>query len=315
MTDVYLHDISGALGSIRATIEESAQQGRFFSDLKVLIGAGFRNHHLSAAGESAYDLGLAAVRGLTFETSRVTTLIYASCLPVNENLGDTAAFAKDGDVKHHLDFPASRLQAELDLRADVIGVSQQACTGTLGAIRIASSLLRSEVGQDQILCVSADRFPPGASYEQAYSVISDGAVAFMLSKESRGFRVLASRAITVGALSSASDDETVGSFFPYMHRITTEALSQIGCEVGRVDWIVPQNMNEKAWLILARSLNVPTDRVAMSTVAQYGHVISSDCLLNLKALDESGDLRPGQTVVVPMAGYGLNWQCVVLQKV
>ena len=34
-----------------------------------------------------------------------------------------------------------------------------------------------------------------------------------------------------------------------------------------------------------------------------------------KALAGSGALRPGETVLLFMAGYGLNWQCLILERV
>ncbi|NIV75277.1 MAG: hypothetical protein GWN37_10690, partial [Gammaproteobacteria bacterium] len=61
------------------------------------------------------------------------------------------------------DFPASRLQSACGLRdTQIIGLNQQACTGMLGGIRLARALLHTEADVDDILCITADKFPPDA---------------------------------------------------------------------------------------------------------------------------------------------------------
>ena len=45
------------------------------------------------------------------------------------------------------------------LAAVAFGLNQHACTGQLGGIRFARGLLASEPSFEQVLCVTADRFP------------------------------------------------------------------------------------------------------------------------------------------------------------
>ena len=44
-------------------------------------------------------------------------------------------------------------------------------------------------------------------------------------------------------------------------------------------------------------------------------MISADNVVNLAHLVASGKLRPGQRVALVMAGFGLNWQCLILEAV
>ena len=112
------------------------------------------------------------------------------------------------DVKELMDFPASRLQAEFGLsRAIVVGLHQQACTGMPGSLRVAGALLSTEPGWRRVLCVTADRFPPGAWYEQAYNLISDGGAACVVGRDPAPFRLLTVHQITNGGLAMAGDDE------------------------------------------------------------------------------------------------------------
>jgi 3-oxoacyl-[acyl-carrier-protein] synthase-3 len=47
---------------------------------------------------------------------------------------------------------------------------------------------------------------------------------------------------------------------------------------------------------------------------EVAHLISGDNIVNLKYLDQEGTMRPGEKALLVMAGYGLNWQCVILEK-
>jgi 3-oxoacyl-[acyl-carrier-protein] synthase-3 len=315
VTPVYLDHIGTALGGRTETVEEAAARGLTRSKAAVLRDAGFRRHHVSEPGTHAYDLARQAVEAIRPALVDVGAIVYATCLPLNGNAGSEAAFRDSRDVKHLMDFPASRLQANFDLeRATVVGLNQQACTGTLGALRIAAALLRDEPSLDRALCVTADRFPDGALYEQAYNLISDGAAACVLSLDRGAYRLLACHAITNGALSLASDDETVGCFFAYSHRVIQETLGKAGLAMDDIAWVVPQNMNATAWQIFGRLLSFGLDRVAFPTLPEAAHVIGADNLFNLKRISDEGRVQPGDRVLLVMSGFGLNWQCVILER-
>lgn len=183
--------------------------------------------------------------------------------------------------------------------ATVIGLNQQACTGMLGSLRIAASLLNTEPETEKILCVMADRFPDGAVYEQAYNLISDGAAACMLSREPPGFELICTYGKTNGALTQASDDEIVGTFFNNTHQVIQTTLQKAGLTMADIHWIVPQNTNTNAWRILARLLGFEYKRVFLPSIAEVGHVISGD--INLKHLEESGQLCSDDHILMLMA--------------
>jgi len=316
MTDVFVDRFAYALGEQSRSVEEAAACGLTRSAANRLRAAGFTRHHVCATGTSAYDLARRVALPLRSALEHIDVIVYATCLPLNAALGDATAFAASRDVKDLMDFSASRLQVELDLgAATVIGIDQQACTGMLGAVRVGSALLRSEAATSRVLCITADRFPDGALYEQAYNLVSDGAAACVLSREPRGFRVLGCHAITNGALARTTDDEVVGVYFTYTHRLVRETLANAGLGIDAIDWIVPQNMNVTGWTILARLLGVDRRRVYCPTLGEVGHVISADNVINLAHLDASGTLRSGQRVLLLMAGYGMHWQAVLLEKV
>jgi len=313
--NVFVDHLAYALGEEASTVEQAAARKRLISEPRLLREAGFERHHVAGESTSAGDLAHRAVGEVREHLGDVGAIVYATTLPLNGNVGSEARFRETGDVKHLMDFPASHVQAEFGLeRATVIGLSQQACTGLLGSLRLAAALLSNEPATGRVLCVTADRFPPGALYEQSYNLISDGAAACVVSSEPGGFRLVATHAITNGALAAASDDETVGAYFSYTNRAIQETLALAKLTIGDIAWIVPQNMNARAWQILARLLKVDLERVAFPTLASIGHVIAADNIINLRHLLERGAVRAGERVLLVMSGYGLNWQCVILER-
>ncbi len=318
MAEVFVDSFAYSLGERKLHVRESAAAGRLLSTADDLESAGFRWHHICEPATSAYDLATAATAQLAAadQLGEIDAIIYATCLPINGNAGDQAEWERTHDVKHLMDFPASRLQADFDLRrAIVLGLNQQACTSMLGSMRLAAALLAAEKQWQRVLCVTADRFPAGAIYEQAYNLISDGAAACVVSRQRGGFRLITAHQITNGGLGQADDDETVGSYFSFTQRLVTETLARAGMTADHLDWVVTQNTNDKAWQILCRLLRISFDKVWFPSMPDTGHVISADNIVNLDQLVAAGRVRPGQRIALIMAGFGLNWQCVIMEAV
>ena len=314
MSDVYLSHLAHALGSREQDVADAEAAGLLLSSAAALRDAGFHKHHRCAPDEDAYHLASRALEASGIEPATVDCIVYATCLPMNANLSPTTQFEASRDVKHLMDFPASRLQADHAMaNAFVIGLNQQACTGMLGGIRVARNMLAGEADLGNVLCITADRFPAGALYEQAYNLISDGAAACLVSRRPAGFRILASHHLTNGALAQASDDQTVGSFFTYVHRVVSEMLAKAALDMADIRWVVPQNTNRKAWPILASLLGIADDQAFFESMPECGHVISADNVINLERLESLGKLSTGDRVLTFMAGFGSNWQCLLLE--
>jgi 3-oxoacyl-[acyl-carrier-protein] synthase-3 len=311
---IFVDSFAYALGERKFHVEESAAAGRVRSAREDLLAAGFRWHHVCEPHTCAYELAKSAVKGVGLAGPDIDAAVYATCLPENGNAGDRAAWERTRDVKHLMDFPASRLQADLGLgEAVVFGLNQQACTGMLGSLRLAAALLVTEPDWRRVLCVTADRFPAGARYEQAYNLISDGAAACVVGREPAALRLVTVHQITNGGLAQAGDDETVGTYFAYTSRLVRETLERAGMVAAELDWVVVQNTHREAWEIMARLLGVDAGKVWCPSLPDVGHVISADNIINLSALLASGRVRPGQRIALVMAGFGLNWQCAVLE--
>lgn len=315
MSRIYASHFGSALGSRRQNVEQAEAAGQLFSPAKALRAAGFEAHHVCEAEESGYDLAVRAVAASGIDPETIDAIVYSTCLPQNGNIGPAAAFGQSGDIKHLMRFPASALQAQLGMqRAFVIGLNQQACTGMLGALRIGRNLLRAEADIHQVLCVTADRFPPGARYEQAFNLVSDGAAACLLSRQTPGLAVLDVHHITNGAMVDAGDEETAASYFNYCCRLIGETLERSGLRLSDIRRVVPQNTNRTAWKILRQLLGVTADQDYCPSMTDCGHVISADNVINLQRLCEEAPPERGDMILTFMAGYGSNWQSALLES-
>ncbi len=316
MKSVYVHSLAYSLGDQTFTVEQSSQAGRLLTSSEQFREAGFSEHRMSSKNQNAYDLAKEAVGQIEDQLKSIDSIIYATCLPLNGNIGSQEKFKETRDVKFLMDYPASHLQADFKLEnAAILGLNQQACTSMLGSLRLAKALIQSEPDQKRILCVTADRFPEGAIYEQAYNVISDGAAACIVSDEPKGFKIIATHALTNGALAQATDDETVGSYFSYTHRLFTELSEKARIPISDIDWVIPQNTNINAWVILSRLLGTDYEKVYIKSIKEVGHIISSDNIVNLAKIEKDGLVKSRQKLLLFMAGFGLNWQAVILEKV
>ena len=316
MTEAYVDHLSYALGDVRQSLAEAEARQQLVSDPSALEGAGFAHHHVCSADVDAYSLARATVEPLRERLGTIDIIIYSTCLPINGSVHGQAEFEASRDVKHFMSFPASHLMADFDLTsARVIGLNQQACTGMIGSIALARDLLAANPDNRRVLCVTADRFPEQALYEQSYNLISDGGAACIVSDADSGYRILGHFHVTNGGMVNANDDETVGSFFSFSHQVISAAVNRAGLTIADIDWVVPQNTNVKAWEILTRLLGVDMERVFLGSIAEVGHVISGDNIINLKQLADEGRLERGQRLLLFMAGYGSNWQALVLEVV
>lgn len=309
----YVGAFAYALGDVCATVCQAGREGRLISPPEALRRGGFERHHRCSSKVTHYDLARQAVQKLDGALHSIDAIVYATCIPENGSLGHRRAFEKSGDVRYLMNFPGSRLQSELDIDAPVIGLNQQACTGMIGALRLARNWLCGEPTAERILCVTADRFPPGARYEQAYNLISDGAAACIVTRAPAAFRIVACHQITNGALALATADETLGSYFSYSKLAIEQTLERAGLRISDIDWIVPQNTHRDAWRILAGLLGFPFERVMAESLPNVGHIISADNIANLCALRERLGSFAGVRVLLTMTGYGSHWQCAVLE--
>lgn len=111
------------------------------------------------------------------------------------------------------------------------------------------------------------------------------------------------------------NDETLGSYFAYLTLLITQTMARAERDVEDIAWVVPQNTNRAAWRIMPRLAGIAADRIWQPSLPENGHAISADTIVNLASLAASGRIRPGELVLLVVAGYGIDWQAAVLEAV
>ncbi|MBU6465136.1 MAG: 3-oxoacyl-ACP synthase, partial [Burkholderiales bacterium] len=85
-----------------------------------------------------------------------------------------------------------------------------------------------------------------------------------------------------------------------------------GMEASALDWMVPHQANIRIMQSTARKLKLPMEKVVV-TVDQHGNTSAASIPLALDHAVRSGQVKPGQTVLLEGVGGGFTWGSVLLK--
>lgn len=91
-----------------------------------------------------------------------------------------------------------------------------------------------------------------------------------------------------------------------MTRSALTALGRTGWPVEGVDWFVGHQANVRIVRAVAEELELPSERVAVN-IDRVGNTLSASIPLLLNDIAASGDLKPGNRVLLSAFGAGLSW--------
>ncbi|RID99908.1 beta-ketoacyl-ACP synthase III [Simplicispira hankyongi] len=89
-------------------------------------------------------------------------------------------------------------------------------------------------------------------------------------------------------------------------------LDKAGMEASALDWMVPHQANIRIIQSTARKLKLPMEKVVV-TVDQHGNTSAASIPLALDHAVRSGQVKPGQTVLLEGVGGGFTWGSVLLK--
>jgi 3-oxoacyl-[acyl-carrier-protein] synthase-3 len=286
-------------------------RGLLDSPVEVLEQFGFRCIHVSE--RPADELALRALRRLIDETAidpeSVDVLLYAGAIPESHRVADGGA-ALEG-----FNYPVSRLQYECGLiNATTIGIGQAGCTGLMSAVALAADHLRANPDARRVICVGADVLPADRKREIIYNVVSDGACAVLVERDTPRNRIVVHRHVAKGYYWNAGrKNEIVAAYFPTARAIVRGTLEAEGLSADDIAVVVPHNVSLRSWQILLPLLGISADRLFADNIAAKGHVISADNFINLKDAWDRGRIASGDRLLLFNFGFGANWACLILQ--
>lgn len=299
-------------------VAQLAVQGVESSDDWIVERTGIRARHFADAGVFSSDLALQACRKALEAAGRsaadVDLIIVATSTP-------------------DMVFPSTAciLQSKLGAAGGAAFDVQAVCSGFIYALTVADAMIRTG-GARCALVVGAEIFSRILDFQDRTTCVlfGDGAGAVVLeASETPGILATDIHAdgrhvdllcvpghVNGGAVSGKPllqmDGQAVFKLaVGVLEECARAVLAKAGKTEADIDWLVPHQANIRIMQSTARKLKLPMDKVIVS-VDQHGNTSAASIPLALDGAVRSGQIQPGQTVLLEGVGGGFAWGAVLL---
>jgi 3-oxoacyl-[acyl-carrier-protein] synthase-3 len=299
-------------------VAQLAAQGVESSDDWIVERTGIRARHFADAGVFSSDLALQACRKALQAAGRsaadVDLIIVATSTP-------------------DMVFPSTAciLQSKLGAAGGAAFDVQAVCSGFIYALTVADAMIRTG-GARCALVVGAEIFSRILDFQDRTTCVlfGDGAGAVVLeASETTGILATDIHAdgrhvdllcvpghVNGGVVSGRPLLQMDGqAVFKLAVGVLEECARAVLAKAGKtevdIDWLVPHQANIRIMQSTARKLKLPMDKVIVS-VDQHGNTSAASIPLALDGAVRSGQIQPGQTVLLEGVGGGFAWGAVLV---
>jgi len=299
-------------------VAQLAAQGVESSDDWIVERTGIRARHFADAGVFSSDLALQACRQALQAAGRsaadVDLIIVATSTP-------------------DMVFPSTAciLQSKLGAAGGAAFDVQAVCSGFIYALTVADAMIRTG-GARCALVVGAEIFSRILDFQDRTTCVlfGDGAGAVVLEAsetpgilatdihaDGRHVDLLCVPGHVNGGLAAGRpllqmDGQAVFKLaVGVLEECARTVLAKAGKTEADIDWLVPHQANIRIMQSTARKLKLPMDKVIVS-VDQHGNTSAASIPLALDGAVRSGQIQPGQTVLLEGVGGGFAWGAVLL---
>ena len=308
-------------------VAELAAQGVETSDEWIVERTGIRARHFAADDVCSSDLGFeAAKRALEAAGRRpqdIDLIIVATSTP-DMVFPSTACI-----LQHKL--------AQLD--ADAAGIAgapafdvQAVCSGFVYALTVADAMIRAG-SANRALVIGSEVFSRLLDFQDRTTCVlfGDGAGAVVLeASEQPGILATDIHADGkhVGILCVPGhvrnghilgdpllkmDGQAVFKLaVGLLEGAARATLTKANLQDADIDWLVPHQANIRIIQSTAKKLKLPMEKVVL-TVHDHGNTSAASIPLALDAGVRSGQIKPGQTLMLEGVGGGFTWGAVLLK--
>jgi 3-oxoacyl-[acyl-carrier-protein] synthase-3 len=299
-------------------VAELAAKGVESSDDWIVERTGIRARHFADAGVFSSDLALQACRKALEAAGRsasdVDLIIVATSTP-------------------DMVFPSTAciLQSKLGAPGGAAFDVQAVCSGFIYALTVADAMIRTGAArcalvvgaeifsrildfQDRTTCVL---FGDGAGAVVLEASETPGILATDIHADGRHVDLLCVPGHVNGGVVSGKpllhmDGQAVFKLaVGVLEECARTVLVKAGKTEADIDWLVPHQANIRIMQSTARKLKLPMDKVVVS-VDQHGNTSAASIPLALDGAVRSGQIQPGQTVLLEGVGGGFAWGAVLL---
>ena len=299
-------------------VAELAQQGVETSDDWIVERTGIRARHFAAPEVTSSDLGLEAARN---------ALQAAGLAPTDIDLIIVATSTPD------MVFPsvACILQNKLGANGCAAFDVQAVCSGFVYALAVADAMIQTGAAS-RALVIGAEVFSRILDFSDRTTCVlfGDGAGAVVLeASETPG--ILASDLHADGkhvdilcVPGNVSGGQVLGDPLLKMdgqavfklavgvlEKAAHATLAKAGLTEADIDWLIPHQANIRIMQSTARKLKLPMDKVIV-TVDQHGNTSAASIPLALDHGVRTGQIKPGQNLLLEGVGGGFTWGAVLL---
>ena len=299
-------------------VAELAAQGVESSDEWIVERTGIRARHFADADSASSDLGVQAAR---------KAIEAAGLKPEEIDLIIVATSTPD------MVFPstATLLQHKLGIAGCPAFDVQAVCSGFIYALTVADAMIQNGAAS-KALVIGAEVFSRILDFKDRTTCVlfGDGAGAVVLeASDAPGILATDIHAdgrhvdllcvpghVSGGAVSGKPllqmDGQAVFKLaVGVLEECARAVLAKAGKTEADVDWLVPHQANIRIMQSTARKLKLSMDKVVVS-VDQHGNTSAASIPLALDGAVRSGQIQPGQTVLLEGVGGGFAWGAVLL---
>jgi len=308
-------------------VAELAQRGVETSSEWIVERTGIQARHFAAAGVGSSDLGFEAARRALEAAGRqpqdIDLIIVATSTP-DMVFPSTACM-----IQHKL----SQLESG---GAGIIGAAafdvQAVCSGFVYALTVADAMIRGG-NVRRALVIGAEVFSRILDFNDRTTCVlfGDGAGAVVLESSDKP-GILASDLHAdgrhVGILcvpGHVNGGQVLGdpvlkmdgqAVFKLAVGVLESAaratLAKASLQEQDIDWLIPHQANIRIIQSTAKKLKLPMEKVVL-TVQEHGNTSAASIPLALDAGVRSGQIQPGQRLLLEGVGGGFTWGAVLAQ--
>jgi 3-oxoacyl-[acyl-carrier-protein] synthase-3 len=288
------------------------------SDAWIRERTGIRQRHIAEESQASSDLALEAAR----------RALDAAGVPAGElDLIIVATSTPD----YVFPSTACLLQAKLGVKGSAAFDVQAVCSGFVYALATADSFIRSG-NNKKALVVGAEVFSRILDWNDRGTCVlfGDGAGAVVLaSADKPGLHASVLRAdgshagmlsvpgnVNRGAICGSPFLRMDGqAVFKFAVRVLEESARETAAKarlsLDELDWLIPHQANVRILEAVARKLDLPREKLAV-TVDHHGNTSAASVPLALDEYVRAGRIRPGQRLMLQGVGGGFTWGSTLL---
>ncbi|WP_027014723.1 beta-ketoacyl-ACP synthase III [Comamonas composti] len=298
---------------------ELAQRGIETSDEWIVGRTGIHARHFAAPDVASSDLALEASK---------KAIEAAGCTPQDIDLIIVATSTPD------MIFPSTAciLQDKLGAHGCPAFDVQAVCSGFVYALTVADAMIKTGAAS-RALVVGAEVFSRILDFSDRTTCVlfGDGAGAVVLqASEQPGILAadLHADGKHVGILcvpGNVSGGNVLGDPLLKMdgqavfklavgvlEKAARATLDKAGLTDADIDWLIPHQANIRIMQSTAKKLKLPMEKVIV-TVGEHGNTSAASIPLALDHGVRSGQIQPGQTLLLEGVGGGFTWGAVLLK--